>query len=168
MALIKCRECGHAVSTEATACPSCGARPRPARPVRSSSAKRVVIGFVAFVVLGYVAIVINAGGEGSSASTQKDPDVDFTRPLQTKARALVCPESVLYDMREGHGIQAAMNAFTDEAVNAAGCALFREGIPVTLEAEEQARASEWQRKHLCGMVNFQMGLVRSCNLRNEP
>lgn len=29
MALIKCRECGRDVSTEAVACPGCGAKPKP-------------------------------------------------------------------------------------------------------------------------------------------
>lgn len=29
MALIKCKECGHQISTAATACPSCGAKPPP-------------------------------------------------------------------------------------------------------------------------------------------
>lgn len=31
MALIKCRECGHDVSTEAAACPNCGAKPKKRR-----------------------------------------------------------------------------------------------------------------------------------------
>lgn len=32
MALTACRECGHQVSTEADACPGCGARMRPQQP----------------------------------------------------------------------------------------------------------------------------------------
>jgi hypothetical protein len=35
MALITCHECGHRVSTEAAACPGCGAPPRPA-PIRAA------------------------------------------------------------------------------------------------------------------------------------
>src|SRR5437879_4460671 len=35
MALVKCRECGRDVSTEAAACPNCGAKPAPApKPAR--------------------------------------------------------------------------------------------------------------------------------------
>lgn len=40
MALIKCHECGNAVSTEAAACPHCGARPRGnAEPVMAPPAE---------------------------------------------------------------------------------------------------------------------------------
>ena len=42
MALVKCKECGAAVSTQAAACPKCGAPPPPPPPLSAKPTKRAV------------------------------------------------------------------------------------------------------------------------------
>lgn len=67
MALVKCHECGKDVSTQAAACPNCGAPPRPlpqAATKRENKAKNVVSGIIGIVVIaGFV----------SMCSTDKKP-----------------------------------------------------------------------------------------------
>jgi uncharacterized membrane protein YvbJ len=45
MALIKCKECGHEISDEATACPNCG-KPQKDRPLAASISKQAYVYFV--------------------------------------------------------------------------------------------------------------------------
>lgn len=47
MALIKCHECGNEVSTEAAACPHCGAKPQTENPQAKSKAVLQIVGAVA-------------------------------------------------------------------------------------------------------------------------
>lgn len=62
MALIKCKECGGDVSTEAGACPKCGAKP----PKQTSTATIVIGGFFALVVGSYV--LNSTGSQGSKSA----------------------------------------------------------------------------------------------------
>jgi hypothetical protein len=50
MALTKCKECGKDISTEAKACPSCGAPPPP----RTSTATWIIGGFFALTVVVWI------------------------------------------------------------------------------------------------------------------
>lgn len=69
MALEPCRECGREISTQATACPQCGAPVRPLRSARSDPIDgrgeglflrgmncgcAVLIGFMALIVVGWI------------------------------------------------------------------------------------------------------------------
>lgn len=58
MALVKCKECGNQVSTEAKACPTCGAKP----PRKTGLWTWVIAIFFGFVVFS----IIGGGGGGSS------------------------------------------------------------------------------------------------------
>ena len=55
MALVKCHECGREVSTEAAACPNCGAKPRqsvgqmPRQPVHLRAEHKVLLVLIAVV-----------------------------------------------------------------------------------------------------------------------
>lgn len=49
MALIKCRECGAAISTEAKACPSCGAKPKKTLTIRT-----VLGGILGLIILSSI------------------------------------------------------------------------------------------------------------------
>jgi hypothetical protein len=67
MALIKCHECGKDVSTEATACPNCGAGVR--KPSSESSGGLLILGIfvVGVLVVGLLFIVFgtaNRNGDG--------------------------------------------------------------------------------------------------------
>ena len=51
MALMKCQECGNDVSTEASACPKCGAKPKPKKKLSS-----IVFGvIILFLIIGWIA-----------------------------------------------------------------------------------------------------------------
>lgn len=50
MALIKCHECGNDVSTEAAACPKCGAKPKKSVPPSNIGAAIIVIAIVIFAI----------------------------------------------------------------------------------------------------------------------
>ena len=63
MALIRCYDCGKEISSLATACPSCGAPPRPATvppplPAQSSRAKQLSWGTIALLTGVVLALVI--------------------------------------------------------------------------------------------------------------
>lgn len=64
MALIKCAECGHQISTDAKACPSCGAKP----PKRTSLLTWALGGLFAIGVIGAVA---NSGRSNNEATPAK-------------------------------------------------------------------------------------------------
>ena len=63
--LIKCRDCGHAISSKATSCPACGA------PVKQPNyaAAVIVLGIVAFFVI----VVTMAVNRANSPSAAKNP-----------------------------------------------------------------------------------------------
>jgi endogenous inhibitor of DNA gyrase (YacG/DUF329 family) len=99
MALVPCRECGHQVSTEASACPSCGAPVvgTPAivtRPIASrvragekTTAKNpLIFAVVAVVVLWMLGTL--AGGRSSTAATEPKT-VDLRLAAYPGGRVLV-------------------------------------------------------------------------------
>lgn len=69
MALIECRECGRQVSTEAAACPGCGAPPRPVhKPLMppmpaepKSSALGTAAKWIGGLAAGFVVLVLFLG-----------------------------------------------------------------------------------------------------------
>jgi predicted RNA-binding Zn-ribbon protein involved in translation (DUF1610 family) len=75
--LIKCRDCGHAISSKATSCPACGApvkRTNPAVPVLIG----IIILFAAFVgVIGYL-VQDNSSSPSSSAKNPVKTHVGLT------------------------------------------------------------------------------------------
>lgn len=64
MALVKCGECGNQVSTEAVACPSCGAKP----PKKTSFLTWAVLVFIVLVIIGSM-----TSEESSTAPAKTDP-----------------------------------------------------------------------------------------------
>lgn len=171
MALTTCHECGGNVSTEATACPLCGAKPQP--PV---TRRRIGTGTGLLVIAAvFVAIVWPPGGTNppSPAPDRHDerPQTNFDLPLETSAGTLVCPPKAALDVREGHGVVAAMKSRNEifgrqEDAEKAGCEEWRQGIPITLEQEAVARAKDLQGRNYCAMLPFASGYVYSCALRN--
>lgn len=63
MALVKCKECGGQVSTEAKACPSCGAKP----PKRTSTFTWIIAAIFAVVIFQS----ISKSGDGSNQPTSQ-------------------------------------------------------------------------------------------------
>src|SRR5688572_13767175 len=77
MALTKCRECGHQVSTQAAACPSCGAKPK-------------TFGLFKFVLIGFV-VLFGLAVLGATVNTKRSVDM-LTVDAATGAK--VRPESL--------------------------------------------------------------------------
>lgn len=112
-----------------------------------------------------------ASADHEAATSQKEAPVNFTLPLYTKQSALVCPLAVAFDRREGYGLKGAVDAHLsvfghDEAIEKSGCQEWREGLPVSLTDEGRQQAMELENKQMCGMVDFDEGLIFSCDLRN--
>lgn len=90
MALIKCHECGAEVSTEAKACPKCGAKVR--KP--TSGALALLLGLM---VIGIVIVGVSGGEKPASATPavpEQAPPIEAP-PIDVKAmaRAEKIPES---------------------------------------------------------------------------
>lgn len=173
MALMKCHECGGSVSSQASVCPHCGAPTKRREPTT-----------LRWLVSLLVAIILTGGylmrpqgpsvkqGEQGHASVEP-AKVDFSQPLQTQNFALVCPQSVAFDNRVGHGLQAAMKAHSSvfghqEEVANVGCEEWRAGQRVELDSDAIKQATEWQAQDRCGMLRFGQRFILSCSLENIP
>lgn len=177
MALITCHECGAKVSSEAVACPKCGAMPKlptPSSPgiFQGKIGWREIAGFVA-VVVGIVWVMpsTKSGNPTAAVEEVKPAPVNFDLPLVSATAALVCPFSVLDDKREGRGWQAALKSRVEmfgrhEDAVKAGCDEWREGEPIRLSDVEIQAAKHFQAKDSCGMLGFDAGVVFSCDVRN--
>lgn len=158
MALIKCHECGSEVSTEAAACPRCGAKPK-----RNASPLFIFILASLFFVVFFTIFLGKNDDEPTNApaasvpppvttpadSVAKEnpikapekPQTDYTRALYTTSHAIVCPYGILVDKREGHGLeganQAAVSVFSrSEKVKEAGCEEWKAGIRIYISPEK--------------------------------
>jgi hypothetical protein len=87
MALIKCRDCGNDVSTEAKACPKCGAKVIPPKPPkRPTSPIAKVVGGV--LLAGFVVAAI-LGPQAEREATQKR---EAAARAEEQRRAALTPE----------------------------------------------------------------------------
>ena len=171
MALTKCTECNREISTNAAACPGCGA-PRVSAK-KESTAVPTWLTFLIFA--GLFLLLVRGCSSTSETPAIKEPTkpvVDYSLPLETEHGTLVCPIAALFDQREGRGIKAAMasrlSVFSRlKEAEAAGCTEWREGIPIEISKEESERASKGQQEKICRMLEFSGGLVFSCQLRNS-
>lgn len=107
-----------------------------------------------------------------AATPQEETSINFTLPLYTKRSALVCPLAVVFDRREGYGLKAAVDAHLsvfghDEAIQKSGCQEWRDGLPVSLTDEGKKKAAQLETQKMCGMVDFDEGMIFSCDLKND-
>ncbi len=72
MALIKCNECGHEMSSSATTCPHCGAPQQSNKPNNSNSKAYAIIASIVGVVSGVIAGLMSdyIGSHGGSIQEQ--------------------------------------------------------------------------------------------------
>ncbi|WP_454844939.1 zinc ribbon domain-containing protein [Ralstonia thomasii] len=97
MALIKCRECGKDVSTEAAACPNCGAP-----PLRSSATvaggkpkkKQSLVGVLFLAIVGAVAIAQCSSNDEKKGETKPVAQECAKDDLQCKGDKAVVAASV--------------------------------------------------------------------------
>lgn len=109
MALIKCHECGNNVSTEAAACPNCGAKPKPIdqlQPVKAtpfqSAAILLVVGLVAwfFIHDSNDKAAIPATKDASTTTTAQATDV-VGEQARTEAMEPPAAPTHYYSMQDG-------------------------------------------------------------------
>jgi hypothetical protein len=86
-------------------------------------------GFVILVVLFF------AFARWAELTAPPPKKLDYTKPIVTGEGAIVCPQSLLFDLRSDHGPDAVFSAFTaisnrTEKVHAIGCEEIRGGLPV--------------------------------------
>ncbi|MBU3547506.1 zinc ribbon domain-containing protein [Polynucleobacter sp. P1-05-14] len=145
MALVACKECGKMISEQAATCPNCGI----SKPIKRS--KIAVTSLIIAIFIFILALTIN-GSEHSNTvsnnnSTPKEEEVDYFKPLYTTRGAVICPQGLVLDLREGYGLEALKKAShtligRKEAFAKLGCATYQAGIPISLTTEERQRASE--------------------------
>jgi len=67
--------------------------------------------------------------------TPERKKLDYSKPVYTTGYAILCPQSLFFDLRADHDANAIFEVFTsishrDEKAKALGCEVVREGIPV--------------------------------------
>lgn len=91
MALIKCKECGHQVSSTAQACPNCGAQVAR-KPIGCGSA--IVIVFLALVIAVSAQLIFHSDTSPSAPSSPPEPTIN-TLPSPQVSK----PEPVFEDVK---------------------------------------------------------------------
>lgn len=84
MALINCRECGGQVSTEAAACPKCGAKPK------GNQIKEKILGFI--IIVGLLAWLLPSSKtpDNSGSSTMQDAQEEQQKIVEKKQQDIKC------------------------------------------------------------------------------
>jgi len=95
MALTKCKECGSQMSTNAAACPSCGA----IRPKKTSASNWFIAALVVFVVGGSI-INSNKSTVDYKSTAQQEPASKLVPVVQTGAEKAAAREKRLAEIRE--------------------------------------------------------------------
>jgi hypothetical protein len=117
MALVKCRECGNEVSTEATACPHCGVKSPAKEPGMGLFAKigLTIIGlFIFLIVVGSLGggSPPTSGGSRQSSIANNEPLLVFCSGLMLKQVVPSASEAEIADnsaklLAERQGISAS-------------------------------------------------------------
>ena len=192
MAMEFCSECGKERSDKAETCPHCGI----AVPVK----KNKLITPIFWIAIVSLFLIIKSCDSSKSATSAADSSpksgadeighghqpVDISLPIYTEAisddgyGAMVCPSSLLYDQRVGHGVQALYEAkgsvFShSEKVAAVGCEELKGGIPVYFDPDELKRIAELQLSGKVAFVYVQFSqgfqvskVIYSGDLTNNP
>jgi len=141
--------------------------------MRMKFLKLLVLGFVVYV--GAIMVIHRNDPPAQKPKfqppTRENISTNFTSPLYTKSSALVCPERLLFDQREGHGMAEAVQAHLslwdhETKVEQLGCQELKEGLPISLTSEGMKDAADWESNHKCAMVEFENGYIFSCDLHN--
>lgn len=110
MALRLCRECGQSVSTDAKACPHCGA-PRPAQEERSTRAAiAIVLGVILLVWLGSSILDSNTSSRGDVGPSLACLPVD-EQLIQDIASGLTGGANALWENARAYRSGAHRNGF---------------------------------------------------------
>ena len=149
MALIGCKECNKEISDTAVACPHCGAPVRIASTKKSSNRslkKWIIFGVIAVAILTIFFNMRATGGGDVEVEKTRKP-IDYSLPVYTTDRAMVCPYSVLFDKRSGMGMEAIKAAYTtvfgrSEAIKKVGCEEWQKGHKIILTVGQGDRSDK--------------------------
>jgi hypothetical protein len=142
----------------------------------SSKIVRYGGGFIGLCLLAIMLVAIfgpkHADQPHRGVDSAANAPVDYDRPLETVRGTLVCPFSLVFDNREGRGLQAAVKSRLStfsrlEEAQKAGCDEWRAGIPINLSQKAIADAKQLQASHNCGMVEYDANLIFMCELKNQ-
>lgn len=98
MALIKCRDCGNDVSTEADFCPKCGAK--PAKEVKQAVPSDQVSAGTAITIIAVVAVVALIAGLWISLANKPPPTAAELEGLKPFAAFGLCKKGILARLRD--------------------------------------------------------------------
>lgn len=86
MALVKCKECGGEVSTEATACPKCGAPVKAAYAPRAKTSP-ITLGCAGIIVLGVAMSIVGQFTKGVQENKAASIEIDRRAKLTPEQKA---------------------------------------------------------------------------------
>lgn len=149
MALKKCKECGHEVSSKADKCPNCG---NPINPVKKGGmgCGSLILGLIVIVIIISIVSSMNRGTnqseqkpnpspaaaslKGSLQGTKKEsnPPHSVTRNHTTNQGYLACITEQSLDEAINYAVQKD-NAALAQMVGSGECIVLKQGVRVTIE-----------------------------------
>lgn len=90
MALIKCRECGESISSEAAACPHCGCPVKNIPQQNNANSNKgccigCLIGVIGFVII-FIVMVVALGGSSDTNTYDDDSDYGYDYGYETESQ----------------------------------------------------------------------------------
>ena len=149
MALIKCSECGHDVSTAAAACPNCGAKQRrEEKPKR----KGMSIGVWLAVGFGVWMLVFMAMSARHVAETAQEAAAEIAQRAQAEKKrvAALTPEQRAAEMKKREELERVRRAAQEKA------------------AAEKKRQGEAEAKRSQQLANAGNGLIALRRAMKSP
>ena len=151
MALVQCQECSASISTQAAACPHCGAK--PAKPAKvSKPTSRVTWLFVALAVIGVTGAGINSELKTAGMSPAQ------IAAQETVNKAANTQENARYDMARGlaKSVKASMRDPDSFKVEFIG-----------VNADASVGCLEYRAKNGFGGMNRATAVLRKNKLSGE-
>lgn len=160
MALTKCRECGKEISTEAKACPHCGAKP----PYKPSLAFVLIAGLL--VVFGIKASIESSSPPTASPKTAEQQAEDEAKERRHLVVAITA-KKLKNSLREPESVEW-IDMFTDEKAEVV-CLKYRArngfgGMNVetmTVTTTEAGQETALWNRHCAGVALYDMLYVRN-------
>ena len=184
MALIKCKECNHQISSQAETCPNCGYQIRKEAFGSTKSALGGCLKFVIIVPVVFILIAFLVGLFNKESEPVISQKLDITLPIYTQQAgnvgSMVCPTDILFEKHLGHGWQEIIDAKLSilnhkQKVADAGCDEVKGGIRVYIAPADLKKIVKLQSSNNVGLIffgfeqKFTMGKqIFSSDLTNNP
>lgn len=106
MALKKCRECGHSISTKAEKCPSCGAPQKQQPGILATGCGCLTLIFIAFIIIG----ALSSGRNNSTPAARNTT----TQPIARETVTAVTPAIQQPEQKSAQELAAETQAKNEE------------------------------------------------------